>query len=396
MPTTARQESDADLFSDDVLNNPYPTFAELRAAAPAVFMTTLRAWAIPRYAEAREALSNHEALCSGQGIALNEAANAIRRTPSSSVIASDPPRHGVLRSVLSESLAPKALRKLKADIERQADELVDEVLEKETFDAVKDLAERFPVQVVADLIGLPEEGRDQILIWADGAFNAAGPPGERTEQGIAHLQQQLAYLTTVATRHRLRPGSMGAAVYEAADRGDINADTILPLMSAYLSAGMDTTINAIGNAIWLFSQHPDEWAKLRHDPSLIPSAFNEVLRIESPLQWMSRVTTVDYDAGGVIIPEGSRVALLFASANRDERKWNDPEKFDISRNAADHLALGYGIHGCAGQGLARLEAHAIFAALARRVERFDAGEGHRRINNTARGFSSLMVSHRAA
>lgn len=392
--TTMAPESAADLFSDDVLTDPYPTLADLRAAGPVVWLSTLDVFVLPRYAEARAALGDHATFSSAQGVALNEAANAIRRSgsASSSLIVSDPPRHTQLRSVLAERLAPKALRKLRADIEGRADELVEEVVGRGSFDAVRDLAEPFPVNVVADLIGLPREGRDKYLLWADGAFNAAGPDNERTQRGVPLLKEQLEYLTSVATRDRLTPGSMGAAIFEAADRGDIESDTILPLLSAYLTAGMDTTMNAIGHAVWLFGRHPDQWEKVHENPDLIPGAFNEILRIETPAQTFSRVATTDHDAWGVTIPKGARVSIHNGSANRDERKWADPERFDVTRDAADHLAFGYGIHGCAGQGLARLEGHAIIAALVRRVARFEVGEVERRINNVARGLASCPVA----
>lgn len=388
-PADPTPVSGLDLFSDEVLTDPYAAYAELRAAGPAVWLPAVGAWALPRYAEVREALRDHPTFSSAQGVGFNDEVNRIR---SSSVIASDPPRHDVLRNVLAARLAPRALRRLRADIERQADELVEEVVARGSFDAVRDLAQRFPLQVVVGLIGLPREGSEQVLDWADGAFNAFGPRNERALTGLGKLQDQLTYLATVATRDRLTPGSMGAAVYEAADRGDIDADTCLPLMSAYLTAGMDTTINAISAALWLFSEHPDQWAHVRQEPALISSAFEEVVRFESPVQAFARVTTTGHDTGGVVIPAGARVAVLYGSANRDERRWSQPDRFDVTRNPVDHVGFGYGLHGCAGQGLARIEAQAVLAALVRRVGRLESGEPQRRLNNVIRGLSSLPMT----
>ena len=393
MTTVSVPHSDVDLFADDVLTDPYPTFADLREAGPAVWLPTLDAWAFPRYAEVRRALNDHSTFVSGQGIAFNDLVNAATST---NIVATDPPVHDTLRNVLAARLAPRALRQLQAGIERQADELVDAVVGRGSFDAVRDLARPFPLGVVADLIGLPTEGRDEVLEWAEGAFNAAGPLNDRAELGLAQLQQQFTYIASFGTRNKLAAGSMGAAVYEAADRGEIDEAACMALMSAYLTAGMDTTINTIGHAVWLFAQYPDQWTRLREEPNLIPSAFNEVLRLESPVYTSGRVASTDYDAGGTSLPKGARVALLYGSANRDERKWTDPERFDVARDAADHVAFGYGIHSCAGQGLARLEAHGIFAALARRVEYFEAGEPVRKLNNTVRGLASLPVTVRRA
>lgn len=164
------------------------------------------------------------------------------------------------------------------------------------------------------------------------------------------------------------------------------------LFTAYLVPSLDTTISAIGNAIWLFGRYPEQWDKVRENPSLIPNAFKEVLRLESPIQGFSRKATSDYEVEGISIPAGSRVVVLFASANRDERKWRHPDIFDVTRNTSGHLGFGYGIHLCAGASLARLEGQAILSALAQRVERFELGKSTRKLNNVIRGLSSLAVT----
>ncbi len=264
---------------------------------------------------------------------------------------------------------------------------------RQSFDAVGDLAQALPVSVVIDLIGFPQEGRDRLLDWADGSFNAFGPVNERTLAGFSSVEEQVNYLYTVATPDRLAPGSMGRKIYEAAERGEISPESCAPLMGAYATAGLDTTINAISSAIWLFALHPDQWDLVREDPDrMIPMAFNEVLRIESPVQAFGRLVTREHEVDGVTLPAGSQVLLMFGSANRDERKWADPEHFDVSRNPVDHLAFGNGVHKCAGQGLARVEFAAVLHHLARRVQRFEAEKPERRLNNVVRGLSSLQVS----
>jgi cytochrome P450 len=154
---------------------------------------------------------------------------------------------------------------------------------------------------------------------------------------------------------------------------------------------MDTTIAAIGNAIDAFGKNPDQFELLRQDASLIPAAFNETLRLEALMHAQGRGTTRDVDVDGTIIPAGSQIALLFYAGNRDPRHYEDPDTFRVERNPIDHLSFGYGIHGCAGQGLARLEAYAVLDALRRRVKSFTVGEGVRKINNSSRGLDSLPV-----
>ncbi len=194
---------------------------------------------------------------------------------------------------------------------------------------------------------------------------------------------------------RTFPGQLdpaGHAVYTAVDRGEIDPGQALPLMAAYLTAGMDTTINSISNALWLFGLFPHEWEKLRRGELSPAAAFNEVLRFESPVYVFARTAARDVAFGQVTVPEGSRVAVLYGSANRDERRWSHAESFDVSRHAADHLGFGYGTHGCAGQGLVRLEAQALLAALVRQVERIEVSQPVRRLNNGIRGLESLSVT----
>ncbi|MEV7010042.1 cytochrome P450 [Streptosporangium sp. NPDC051022] len=379
---------DLDLFDDAALTDPFPNYQIIRDTAPAVYLPHYGSWAMGRYADVRGALSDWESFSSAQGIGLNDMANAATQ---GMIIATDPPEHDKLRNVLASRLSPKAIRNLKADIERRADELVEPLVAAGSFDAVNDLARAFPISVVLDLVGMPQDGRDKVLGWADAAFSASGPPGPRTDAAFPLLQDQLAYLSSIQP-DQLTPGSMGRAIYDAAEAGEIRQESCVPLMSAYVTAGLDTTINAISNAVWYFAQYPEQWDLVRRDPSLIPSALNEVLRIEAPVQFFCRVATRDVEVDGQKLAAGSRVMMLYASANRDERKWEDPTRFDVTRNPVDHLAFGYGMHGCAGQGLARLEGHSILGALARRVERFEVGTPVRRLNQLIRGLDALPAT----
>lgn len=249
------------------------------------------------------------------------------------------------------------------------------------------------MHVVMDLIGWPMEGRDQLLSWASGSFNAAGPQNERMLASLPRLQGLVTYLTEVATADNLTPGSFGAAVYEAVERGNIAAEDAVGLMIGYATPALDTTINAVGSGMWLFAMHPDQWDAVRADPTLIPGAFNEIVRLESPVQFFSRVTTTEVDLGeGVVLPSGARVLHSYGSANRDERHFTSADTFDVHRNPTDQLGFGYGAHGCPGQALARLEAHALFRALAERVERIElAGVPVRDLNNITRGFARVPV-----
>ena len=160
----------------------------------------------------------------------------------------------------------------------------------------------------------------------------------------------------------------------------------------YLAPSLDTTISALGNAVWLFATHPDQWQILQEEPDRIKAAFNEVLRIESPITCFTRVAKVFASVGGFELPAGSRVLVSFAAANRDERRWEEPDRFDITRESAGHLAFGYGEHACVGMGLARLEGAAVLASLVERVGTIELnGSPVRKRNNLIRSFRSLPV-----
>jgi cytochrome P450 len=333
-------------------------------------------------------LGNYELFCSSRGIALNPEANVML---DGTLLASDPPLHTQLRGVLSERLAPKALRSATDFIQAEADELVTELSSLGRFDAVGDLAERFALGVVSELIGLPQEVRGRLLAWGDATLNLLGPLNTRAQESLSTVGEMFAWLDSV-TKDDLIEGGMGRAIYEAAEAGTIEPSSAPSLLSAYAAAALDTSISLIGLAIDVFAQHPESWHRVRADTSMIPTALLEVARYTTPVRWASRVANVDSDIDGIPVTEGQRVIVLLGGANRDPRHYEDPDTFDIDRRPADHLAFSYGIHSCAGQGLARLEATCLFNALAQRVERFEsAGAPVPKLSNLTRGWQSLPV-----
>jgi len=388
MPTPAAITSDVDLFSDEVLLDPYPTYAELRERGPLVYLERLDAWAITRHEHIRAALHDWETFSSVGGVGLNAVLNGFL---TGSVLGTDPPEHDVLRAVLSAQLAPRALRAITEQVEQRASDLVDELLERETFDAVGDLAAALPLSVVFDLIGLPEVARPNMLRWADGSFTVFGPMNERTQAGLPVIGEMFEWLATLQADD-LRPGSMGRGIFDAAEAGQIGPESCVPLLGAFTTAGMDTTINSIANAVHLFATHPGQWRHLRDNPDLIPSAFAEILRYDSPVQTFGRFVSRDTVIDGVELPAGSQAVLLFGSGNRDERRYEQADSFVVTRSPVDHLAFGYGVHACVGQALARIEAHSVLKALVAKVDLIEVGTPVRRLNNVIRGLETLPVT----
>jgi len=388
-PTNNVKSFDVDIFSSEAMANPYPVFAEMRAAGGVVWLEKYGFYALPRFSSVRAAAANWEAFSSEAAVCVEPEFNEFYR---GTVLASDPPVHDDLRKVLSERLSPKAIRSLQEVIETEAEKLVAGLAEKGSFDAVKELAKPFPLQIVSDLIGLPEDGRDGLLERADASFNLFGPKNDRAIASLSVFEDTFEYISQHATKDRLTPGSLGASIYDAADQGMIAHEQVVPLLLAYLFAAMDTTVNAIGHAVWLFGRHQDQWAQLRQEPLNVVSAFEEVLRYESPGQGFMRNIVQDVEIEGVTLKKGDRAFLMYGSANRDDEKYPNADVFDFRRNPSDNLAFGFGTHHCAGQGLARIEGRAILGAMVRHFAEFEVAEPTRHYNNALRGLGSLPTT----
>lgn len=337
--------SDLDLFADEVLVDPYPVYAELRELGPVVHLPQNDVYALTRYDVIRGALADWESF-SSTSIAFNPMANEALTGTS---LASDPPVHTQLRATLTENLSPRALRGLKGQIEAKADALVAELVEKGSFEAIDALARAFPLEVVADLIGFEGHVRENMLRWGQAAMQVLGPMNQRTAENFPIAGELYAWCSQVKATD-LAEGSVGRGIFDAEARGTIPPDTAGHIIHQYLGAGVDTTMAAIGNIVALFGSHPDQLELIREDPSLVPAAFNEVLRFWAPIHAWGRRATKDVDLDGVVVPAGAQIAILLGAGNRDPRHYENPDSFLVERNPIDHLSFGYGPHGCAGQG----------------------------------------------
>jgi cytochrome P450 len=290
-------------------------------------------------------------------------------------------------------LTASALKSLQERVTVEAEELVQRLVSKGSFCATKDLAVHLPVSVVSNEVGLAEEGRERMLVWADKMFDCFGPENDRTPQALPVLEEMMNYASTQAVHGKVKPGSWAQGILNAADRGEVDRSLCPVLMIDYMGPSLDTTIFGISSGVWLFAKHPEEWDKVCESPSLIPNAISEILRLEAPVQGFSRYVASDYDMDGITLPAESRAIVFYGAANRDRRKFPDPHRFDVTcGNSVNHLAFGAGPHTCAGINLARLEMKAIFSSLARMVKRFHIEHAERIVNNVLRGFAELYVS----
>jgi cytochrome P450 len=383
----------ADPFSLENLVNPRSLHEHLREAGPVVYLDRYRIWAMARYEEVNAALKDWETYSSASGAGLSNFRKEKPWRVPSLLLEADPPAHTRAREVVGPILAPPALRKLQPEFEREANALVERLIELGSFNAVTQLAEVYPLKVFADAVGVPEEGCENLLPYANMVFNAFGPRNELLAQAMAKAQPVQQWITASCQRESLRPGSFGAQIWETVDKGKVPQEWAPLLVRSLLSAGIDTTVNGLAAAIYALASHPDQWKLLRENPSLAKSAFEETIRWESPVQTFFRTTTRDVEIAGARIPEGEKVLLFLGAANRDPRRWEDPDRFDIRRNSNGHVGFGMGIHRCVGQTVARVEGEIMLAALAKRVERIEiSGEPERKANNTLLAWNSIPVT----
>jgi cytochrome P450 len=379
----------SDIFSRQAILDPYPHYAALRALGPVVWLEKQRVYALPRYAEVRQVLSEDGTFRSADGVALNPVTRLFGRN---TTLSSDGEVHRDRRRLIGHRLTPRALRPMQADVDELADRTVRAAIGRQSVDGVADIALALPLTVVPDLVGWPERGRDRLVDWAGATFDTMGPANRLWLRSMPATIRMMAYVQSLVRRRDVLPGSMGAEVLQAVDDGRVSAAECPALIVDYLAPSIDTTASAIAAALWLFARHPEQWRLLQDDPSLVPGAVQEVIRLESPLRAFGRLVHEETTIAGTALPAGSRLLVLYASANRDDRVWDAPDQFDVSRDAAAHLGFGYGVHGCAGQGLARMETQAVLRALLRHVDRIElAGRPEFAVNNVIRRLGSLPV-----
>ena len=381
-----------DPFSDEFLRDPYASHARLRDAGPVVWLEPLGIHAIARFAEVHDALRDNDSFASGRGVGLTDFARETPWREPSLLLETDPPRHDRTRAIMNRVVSLQSLKALRPLWTEQAARLADELVARKYFDAVIDLGEVYPMLVFPDAVGVPRDGREHLLTYAAAVFDAFGPRNAIAARSAAAALEAGRWVAAACRRECLTPGGWGAAIYDAADAGMCTEDEAARLVRSLLSAGVDTTVNGIGHLMLALASFPGEYAKLRADPALAKRALDESLRWDATVQTFFRTTTRDVEIGDAAIPAGAKVLLFLAAANRDPRRWSDPDRFDLDRRASGHVGFGFGVHQCLGQMVARLEAELVLDALIPRVKSIHlAGAPVRRLNNTLHALASLPI-----
>jgi 4-methoxybenzoate monooxygenase (O-demethylating) len=397
LPPPGIPASAIDPFSLDFLRDPHPAHEALRETGPVVWLAKYGCYAVARHAEVRRMLDDPATFCSGRGVGLSDFQREKPWRPPSLVLERDPPEHDRARAVLNRALSATVIRSLRGRFAEAADKLALNLARKGRFDAIADCAEVYPMMVLPDAVGLSRQGREHLLPYAATVFNMFGPDNELRRMAVAQMAPHVEWITAQCKREALTDDGIGAMIHAGADAGEVTREEAELLVRSLLSAGFDTTVHGLGAALRALAHSPDQFAALRADPTKARASFEEALRLETPVQTFFRTTTRDAELGGVTIGEGEKVLMLLGAANRDPRRWPKPDRYDIDRQTAGHVAFGAGVHMCVGQLLARLEGETLLAALARALARIEPdGEPTPLLNNTLRGWTRLPIRVTAA
>lgn len=358
-------------FLPEVQANPFPYYTYLRQHAPVYQVPGVGCWAISRYDDVLSAFKTPQ-LFSSSIITAAFAGDLDPFPPETpAIIASDPPDHTRLRKLVNRAFTPRRVAALEQHIREVVRDLIARIPAQGEFDLVKHLSAPLPVIVIAELLGVPPERRDDFKYWADSFVRATSGMVVASEER-AEIRQSLsdffAYFRNAIAAYRRQPGDnlLSDLVRAEEEHQTLTSEEILSMAAFLIIAGSETTQNLISNAMLALLAHPEQFAQVRANPALVVNVLEETLRYDGPVQNLFRQAMQEVEVAGTRIPAGSPVLLLVGSANHDERKFPDPERFDIFRNADGHVGFGFGIHFCLGAQVARLEAKAALEGLLRR------------------------------
>lgn len=385
---------DADLFTPEALDAPFEHYKAIRDLGPVVRLSSLNLLAISRHADVQRALRSPDVLISGEGVGFNDFVND--QPPERGVLTSDGERHQRLRSVLIKPLMPAALKQHRAMLKSMVSDQVAMLANGQTFDGLDMLAQFLPLNAVTSLVGLADHHRSKMLEWASAFFNLLGPirQDEAGEREFAHdreLGLEIRDFFASVDPASFEPGSWSAELFERAQQRGMTEGEVRGALRAFVIPSLDTTILNSAGLLHCLAQNPDQWAKLKAQPELAPSAVLEAVRYCAVARAFSRFAIADYEAGDVFIPKGQRVMIMFAAANHDERRYPSPEMFDVARDSSDHVGWGTGPHMCAGMHLARMEMTVLLEALLEQVHHIEVDQPTRVLNKALYGFAKLPM-----
>jgi cytochrome P450 len=392
------------LFGPKMLANPYAYYARLRSWQPVFWVDQFGGWVLTRYADVLTLLRSPNGSSERAGanrFQLGPEFEALYEIRANAMLNADAPRHTRLRSLVNKAFTPNTIEKLTPFIKRFVDQALDRALASGHMDLIADLAFPLPATVIAEMLGIPAEDRDRFKKWSDDTTAVVGNIAsnlspEVLRRSITAMQELRDYFAGIIKQRRAAPrDDLISALLKAQEQGGDRLSDIEMLANCILllNAGHETTTNLIGNGAWALLSHPDQMERLRRQPTLIPTAIEELLRYDSPVQFTSRILKADMELGGKLLRAGEVALLILGAANRDPEMFPEPDRLDIARQDNKHLAFGIGSHFCLGAPLARLEGRMVFEALLRRAPnlRLKGPPPRYRENFNLRGLVSLPV-----
>ena len=346
------------LFSDEIRRNPYPTYDRLRSASPVFYDKESHLWMVFDYEGVKRVLNEFETFSSRVG-------------PAEWIVFMDPPRQTKLRALISQAFTQRSIANLERRIRELARDLLDRTIDRGEMDLADDFSVSLPIRVIAEMLGIPIGDLPRFKRWNDVILNMSYTvPGGASAAGamnefVAVTAEMNDYLTGLLEKRRAAgKDDLLTRLAQAEIEGErLTQQEILCFFQLLLLAGSETTTNLINNAMLSFIENPDQLARLRTTPGLMPSAIEETLRYRSPLQWMFRLTKREVEIHGQVIPAGKMILTMIGSANRDPKQFREPNRFDITREPNPHIAFGHGAHFCLGAPLARLESRVALTLL---------------------------------
>ncbi len=366
-------------FGPEATSDPHPIHARLREDGPAHEIPlgpNLNAWLITRYDDARRALNDPRLSKNVKDAPVRTSGgwpDHLRKAMDSHMLSTDPPNHTRLRKLVSSVFTARRIADLRPDVQRISDELLDGFTGRDEVDLIGEYAFPLPLQVICELLGVPIDDRDSFRTWSNTIIASALAQGD----ALAAATSMNDYVRELIARKRTEPDhALLSGLISAADEGDrLSEDELTSLVFLLLLAGHETTVNLIGNGVYLLLSHPDRMAHLRAHPEQLSPAIEEFLRYESPVKTSTiRMATEPVEFDGVTVPAGAVVMISLLSANHDPAAFPDPERFDPARADNQHLAFGHGIHYCLGAPLARLEGQIAFTGLLERFPKLRAAQ----------------------
>jgi cytochrome P450 len=361
-------------LSHRVFANPYPTYAALRTRDPVHWSSLASAWVVSRYRDIDTILRDHQRFSNDfeHRTLSRRRQGQLNPAVDKSMLFVDPPDHTRLRSLVSKAFTPKTIETMALRIREIMSALLEQIPDPTSFDLMQAIADPLPVIVIAELLGVPPKDRAQFKVWSDQRARTLEPTITARERDMAAEASKafMAYFLGIINERRVHPqNDLISALVMAEEQGDkLTEDEMVVMLRLLLVAGNETTTNLIGNGMLALLQHPEQLQLLRRQPELMPSAIEELLRYDAPVQTDIRTALEDVELGGKFIRKGQGLLLLIGSANRDPDIYHDPDGLDLTRRETSHMTFGRGIHHCLGAPLARLEGRVAFEMLLERFE----------------------------